>query len=47
LESIEEVAAEIEETKKAIDIKQEQIILPIMSPEEEKIIEDVLREFFA
>lgn len=38
-ESIEEVAAEYEEAKKPIFIN--------MSPEEEKVVEDVLREFFA
>ena len=47
LESIEEVAAELEETNKATDKQQEQANLPIMSPEEEKLVEDVLREFFA
>lgn len=47
LESIEEVAAEMEESKKATSINQEQINRPIMSLEEEKLVEDVLREFFA
>jgi hypothetical protein len=47
LESIEEVAAEMEDTNKASEKNQKQINLPAMSPEEEKLVEDVLREFFA
>ncbi|TAH69581.1 MAG: hypothetical protein EWM47_06505 [Anaerolineaceae bacterium] len=47
IESIEEVAAELEESIKATHKKQEQNNLPEMSPEEEKLVEDVLREFFA
>lgn len=47
LESIEEVASEKEELNKAKQKKQEQFNLPEMSHEEEKLIEDVLREFFA
>lgn len=46
-ESVEEVAADKEESGKITDRKQEQINLPAMSPEEEKLVEDVLREFFA
>ncbi len=47
LESLAEVAADIEEPKKMTSSKQEQAGLPEMSPEEEKLVEDVLREFFA
>ena len=45
--SIEEVAAEKEELERAVNKEPEKIIIPEMSPEEEKIVEDVLREFFA
>ena len=47
LDSLEEVAAEAEEVKKATSSKDEKTSLPEMSPEEEKLVEDVLREFFA
>ncbi len=47
LDSIEEVAAEMEECIKETSINQEKINIPIMTPEEEKLVEDVLREFFA
>lgn len=46
-ESIEEVAAEIEEPKVEVKEKQQSQIFINMTPEEEKLIEDVLREFFA
>lgn len=47
LESIEEVAAETEKSKKDNLKKEEKTSLPEMSIEEEKIIEDVLKDFFA
>jgi hypothetical protein len=47
LESIEEAAAELEESKEAEDTKHQQVTFTEMSSEEEKIVEDVLREFFA
>lgn len=47
LESIEEVAAENEDTTKNDEIIKAQTSLSDMSPEEEKLVEDVLREFFA
>lgn len=51
LESIEEVAAHMAASKKQVDEEakknQDQSIFPEMSSEEEKLVEDVLREFFA
>ena len=47
LESIEEVAAEQEQITNNDDIIKEQTSPSDMSPEEEKLVEDVLREFFA
>lgn len=47
LNCIEEVAAESEEPINTANTRQVQVNLPDMSPEEEKIVEDVLREFFA
>jgi len=47
-ESIEEIAADKEEVdKEAQNEKRESKLFMNMSPEEEKLIEDVLREFFA
>lgn len=47
LESIEEAAAEKEEVNNETAQKPHKQILLNMSPEEEKLIEDVLKEFFA
>lgn len=46
-ESMEEIAADKEESEARAKDKQETRLFANMTPEEEKLIEDVLREFFA